>query len=196
MARALTTGEFARLCSVRTETVSRWIHNGSLRAHSTPGGRFRIPSDVAIDFMRQHDIPIPPDLEGERAHRILVVDDEKTIREVVVQALKRIDEDLQIEEAEDGVEGCIKLGSFYPDLLVLDLMMPKADGYAVIEQVRNDANLKGTKILVLTGYPSPENIDRAIEAGADDWLAKPFNIPEFGDKVRQMLGKRIKTFNK
>jgi len=194
VARALTTGEFARLCSVRTETVSRWIHNGSLRAHSTPGGRFRIPSDAAIDFMRQHDIPIPPDLEGERAHSVLVVDDEKTIREVVVQALTRIDEDLQIEEAEDGVEGCIKLGSFFPDLLILDLMLPKADGYAVIEQVRTDSNLKHTKILVLTGYPSPENIERALQAGADDWLAKPFNIPEFGDKVKLLLGKRLRVF--
>jgi CheY-like chemotaxis protein len=124
----------------------------------------------------------------------LVVDDEKTIREVVIQALKRIDEDLQIEEAEDGVEGCIRLGSFFPDLLVLDLMMPKADGYAVIEQVRADPNLKNTKILVLTGYPSPENIDRALQAGADEWLAKPFNIPEFGEKVKQLLGKRLRVF--
>jgi excisionase family DNA binding protein len=194
VARALTTGEFAKLCSVRTETVSRWIHNGSLRAHSTPGGRFRIPSDAAIDFMTQHDIPIPNELEGERAHRVLVVDDEKTIREVVVQALKRIDEDLNVEEAEDGVEGCIKLGSFFPDLLVLDLMMPKADGYAVIERVRSDNNTKNTKILVLTGYPSPENIDRAIQAGADDWLAKPFNIPDFSDKVKKLLTSRLRSY--
>jgi CheY-like chemotaxis protein len=125
---------------------------------------------------------------------VLVVDDEKTIREVVVQALKRIDENLNIEEAEDGVEGCIRLGSFYPDLLVLDLMMPKADGYAVIEQVRSDSNMKNTKILVLTGYPSPENIDRALQAGADDWLAKPFNIPEFADKVKKLLGNRLRVF--
>ncbi|MCG3197881.1 MAG: Chemotaxis response regulator protein-glutamate methylesterase [bacterium] len=194
VARALTTGEFAKLCSVRTETVSRWIHNGSLKAHSTPGGRFRIPSDAAIDFMTEHDIPIPPELEGERAHRVLVVDDEKTIREVVIQALKRLDSELQIEEAEDGVEGCIKLGGFSPDLLVLDLMMPKADGYAVIEQVRSDANLRNTRILVLTGYPSPENIDRAMQAGADDWLAKPFNIPEFGEKVKALLARKVKVY--
>jgi len=192
VARALTTGEFAKLCSVRTETVSRWIHNGSLKAHSTPGGRFRIPSDCAINFMNQHEIPIPDALEGERAHKVLVVDDEKTIREVVIEALHRIDTDLVIEEAEDGVEGCIKLGGFSPDLLVLDLMMPKADGYTVIERVRSDRAMKNTRILVLTGYPSPENIERATEAGADDWLAKPFNMQSFTDKVQGLLGARLR----
>lgn len=193
MARALTTGEFAKLCSVRTETVSRWIHNGALRAHSTPGGRFRIPADAAIEFMTQHEIPIPMDLEGERAHKVLVVDDEQTIRELVIKALEKIDDGLLVEEAVDGVEGCIKLGSFIPDLLVLDLMMPKADGYTVCEKVRADPNMKNTKILVLTGYPSPENIERAMEAGADDWLAKPFEIASFSEKVRDLLHGRLRA---
>lgn len=190
MARALTTGEFAKLCSVRTETVSRWIHNGSLRAHSTPGGRFRIPSDSAIEFMEEHDIPIPHDLEGERARKVLVVDDEKTIRELVIRALEKVDGSLIVEEAEDGVAGCIKLGSFIPDLLVLDLMMPKADGYTVCEKVRADSNMQKTKILVLTGYPSPENVERAMEVGADDWLAKPFEIKSFTEKVKDLLDQR------
>lgn len=193
MARALTTGEFAKLCSVRTETVSRWIHNGSLRAHSTPGGRFRIPSDAAIEFMEEHEIPIPADLASERARKVLVVDDEKTIRELVIRALEKIDGSLIVEEAEDGVAGCIKLGSFVPDLLILDLMMPKADGYTVCEKVRIDPNMKRTKILVLTGYPSPENIDRAMEVGADDWLAKPFEIKSFTEKVKHLLAERLKV---
>ena len=190
VARALTTGEFAKLCSVRTETVSRWIHNGSLTAHSTPGGRFRIPADSAIEFMELHEIPIPIDLDGERARKVLVVDDEATIRELVVRALEKIDDSLVVEEAEDGVAGCIKLGSFVPDLLVLDLMMPKADGYTVCEKVRMDPNMQRTKILVLTGYPSPENIERALEAGADDWLAKPFEIKNFTAKVKDLLEQR------
>jgi len=193
VARALTTGEFAKLCSVRTETVSRWIHNGSLRAHSTPGGRFRIPSDAAIEFMEEHEIPIPADLASERARKVLVVDDEKTIRELVIRALEKIDGSLIVEEAEDGVAGCIKLGSFVPDLLILDLMMPKADGYTVCEKVRIDPNMKRTKILVLTGYPSPENIDRAMEVGADDWLAKPFEIKSFTEKVKHLLAERLKV---
>jgi excisionase family DNA binding protein len=190
--RALTTGEFAKLCSVRTETVSRWIHNGSLKAHSTPGGRFRIPSDAAIEFMEHHDIPIPTELESERARKVLIVDDERTIRELVRRALEKVDPNLIIQEAEDGVEGCIKLGSFTPDLLVLDLMMPKADGYTVCEKVRADATMHRTKILVLTGYPSPENIERAMEAGADDWLAKPFEIKSFTEKVKELLEQRQK----
>ena len=123
---------------------------------------------------------------------LLVVDDEQTIRELVVRALEKIDDSLVIEEATDGVEGCIKLGSFIPDLLVLDLMMPKADGYTVCEKVRSDPTMKNTRILVLTGYPSPENIERATEAGADDWLAKPFEISSFTDKVRELLHGRLR----
>jgi two-component system response regulator RpaA len=143
--------------------------------------------------MEQHEIPIPIDLDGERARKVLVVDDEATIRELVVRALEKIDDALVIEEAEDGVAGCIKLGSFVPDLLVLDLMMPKADGYTVCEKVRKDPTMQRTKILVLTGYPSPENIERALEAGADDWLAKPFEIKSFTTKVKVLLEQRQKV---
>lgn len=193
MARALTTGEFAKLCSVRTETVSRWIHNGQLQAHSTPGGRFRIPADSAISFMEEHSIPIPHELRGELARKILIVDDERTVRQVVVKALRRINENFQIEEAEDGVEGCIKLGSFLPDLLILDLMMPKADGYTVIEKVRNDDKVKNAKILVLTGYPSPENVERALKAGADRWLAKPFDVPQLSEAIEELIALRQKV---
>jgi two-component system response regulator RpaA len=146
--------------------------------------------------MEEHDIPIPHDLEGEKARKVLVVDDEKTIRELVIRALEKIDDSLIVEEAEDGVAGCIKLGSFIPDLLVLDLMMPKADGYTVCEKVRADANMQRTKILVLTGYPSPENVERAMEVGADDWLAKPFEIKSFTEKVKILLEQRSRILHR
>jgi two-component system response regulator RpaA len=72
-------------------------------------------------------------------------------------------------------------------------MMPKADGYTVCEKVRKDPTMQRTKILVLTGYPSPENIERALEAGADDWLAKPFEIKSFTTKVKVLLEQRQKV---
>ncbi|MCA9428243.1 MAG: response regulator [Candidatus Omnitrophica bacterium] len=178
----------AHYCTVRVETVTRWVREESLHAHTTAGGRYRIPIDEAIRFMREHGIPIPDELlEGQESRRVLVVDDEPDILRNVTEMLQHFPHPLDIRTENDGIAACIAMGSFRPHLLILDLKMPKMDGYAVIEKVRSDPNTKDTNILVATGYGSPENVDRAISAGADSYITKPFHMEQLLEKVGELL---------
>lgn len=186
--RALTTSQMAHYCTVRVETVTRWVREESLHAHTTAGGRYRIPIDEAIRFMREHGIPIPDELlEGQESRRVLVVDDEPDILRNVTEMLNHFPHPLDIRTENDGIAACIAMGSFRPHLLILDLKMPKMDGYQVIEKVRSDGSTKDTSILVATGYGSPENVERALSAGADAYITKPFHMDQLLEKVGDLL---------
>ena len=190
--RALTTSRMADYCTVRVETVTRWVREGSLGAHTTAGGRYRIPIDTAIRFMREHNIPIPDELiSGQEAKRVLAVDDESAILENMVAMLEHCSLALDVRTESNGISACIAMGSFKPHLLILDLKMPEMNGYEVCERVRTDPTTQDTRILVVTGYASPENVERARAAGADEILTKPFQMEEFLEKVEDLLENKV-----
>ena len=187
--RALTTSQMAHYCTVRVETVTRWVREKSLEAHTTAGGRYRIPADVAIRFMRSHGIPIPDELyQAQESKRVLVVDDDSEVLESLVLMLKEVGPSLDIRSETDGIAACIALGSFKPDLLILDLKMPGMDGYALCEKVRADPTTRDAKILVVTGYLNETNQERALDSGADACLSKPIGLDLLAERVHELLG--------
>jgi excisionase family DNA binding protein len=182
----------ADYCTVRVETVTRWVREGSLGAHTTAGGRYRIPIDTAIRFMREHNIPIPDELIlGQEAKRVLAVDDEPAILENMVAMLEHCSLAVDVRTESNGIAACIAMGSFKPHLLILDLKMPEMNGYEVCEKVRSDPTTQDIRILVVTGYASQENVERARTAGADDILTKPFQMEDFLNKVEDLLESRV-----
>ncbi len=190
MDRFLTTGEVAQYCQVSPVTIFRWIREGKLPAHSTPGGHYRVRATDLLAFLAKHSIPVDTELRravaGEK--RILVVDDEQAIVETVVRNLQRLGPQFRFATAFNGFEAGRQLALFSPDLIVLDLMMPGVDGLDVCRQVRGDPSTRHIKILVVTGYSSAEYLEAAREAGADDCLPKPFSGEELRDRVRRLLG--------
>jgi CheY-like chemotaxis protein len=84
------------------------------------------------------------------------------------------------------------MARFRPDLVVLDLMMPHVDGFRVCKLIRSNPQMRDTGILVVTGYASDENITKAMDQGADSWLAKPFEPAELARQVEQILTARGK----
>mgnify|MGYP005838347967 CR=1 FL=1 len=190
MDRFLTTGEVAQYCQVSPVTIFRWIKEGKLPAHSTPGGHYRVRATDLLAFLAKHAIPVDTELRravaGEK--RILVVDDEQAIVETVVRNLQRLGPQFRFATAFNGFEAGRQLALFAPDLIVLDLMMPGVDGLDVCRQVRSDPSTRHIKILVVTGYSSAEQLEAARRAGADDCLPKPFSGEELRDRVRRLLG--------
>ena len=179
----------AHYCTVRVETVTRWVREGSLGAHTTAGGRYRIPVDVAIHFMRDHHIPIPDELlESQEAKRVLVVDDDPDLLDNMVAMLQHSSRPMDIRSESNGIAACIAMGSFKPQLLILDLKMPGMDGYEVCKRVRSDPTTQDTLILVVTGFGTPENVQKAMAAGADDYLTKPFRMETLLEKAENLLG--------
>jgi DNA-binding response OmpR family regulator len=111
---------------------------------------------------------------------VLVVDDDPNIHLLVEAALAK---DYDVLTAEDGEEGLEMLQSSRPDMIVLDLNMPHLGGMAVLKTLRADPNLSHLPVLVLTVSGNEASTRAAFEAGATDFLTKPFTIPQLNTRV-------------
>ncbi len=119
---------------------------------------------------------------------ILVVDDEPRGFDVIEAQLYR--EGYNLTYASSGIEALSRLETIEPDVILLDVMMPQMDGIEVCRRLKSDANCKHIPIIMVTALSSKEDLARALDAGADDFLTKPVNGVELRARVRSML--RIK----
>jgi DNA-binding response OmpR family regulator len=126
--------------------------------------------------------------DPDRIPTILVADDEEDLRELVAYRLSR--SGYNVIGAEDGQEALELAAERTPDLMVLDVMMPKLDGYELTRRVRAEAALRSIPVILLTARSQESDIDRGFEVGADDYLKKPFNPDELVARVRAVLGRR------
>ena len=117
--------------------------------------------------------------------RVLIVDDEPNIVISVEFLMKR--EGFEVSVARDGEEGLAAIRQQRPDLVVLDVMMPKLNGFEVCEAVRADPDLSGVRILMLTAKGREAEIKKGIELGANTYMPKPFSTRELVDKVKALL---------
>jgi CheY-like chemotaxis protein len=118
-------------------------------------------------------------------NRILIADDNQPNRELLEAYLSDIDCD--VEHAADGQETLGKVQSFKPDLILLDVMMPKLSGFEVCQKLKADAKLRKIMILMVTALNEAGDIERAVKAGTDDFLSKPVNKTELLKRVENML---------
>ncbi len=126
-------------------------------------------------------------MEPRRA-RILITDDNTQGVELLEAYLTGTDYELAV--AADGEETLAKVAGFQPDLILLDVMMPKISGFEVCKRLRRDAATRSIAILMVTALDQHSDIDRAVEAGADDFLSKPINKTELLLRVRALLKAR------
>lgn len=116
------------------------------------------------------------------AGRILIIDDEPQIRRLMRTTL--IGAGYEIDDARSGEEGVEKMGEFHPDLVLLDINMPGIGGLAACKKIRTDKNVA---IIMLTVRDSEEDKVAALDAGADDFVTKPFSTPELLARIRAVL---------
>jgi CheY-like chemotaxis protein len=124
--------------------------------------------------------------EGQ-GRRILVVDDDADVRDVIVDALRLAPGQYEIETACDGLDAGMKLERFGPEVVILDVNMPGMDGLEMCELIRRRAELDGTKILVLTAYPEEGRAEKSLFYGADLFLTKPQPIDTLLAHIEDLL---------
>ena len=105
-------------------------------------------------------------------HRILIVEDSPTMRQLLVFALKRL-QGVELVEARDGMDGLRKVTSDHFDLALVDINMPVMDGLKLIHLIRDEESLKAMPIVVITTEGAEEDRARALALGADEYLTKP-----------------------
>jgi len=117
----------------------------------------------------------------------LLVDDEIILHHLIKRILKSANWDVELKSAFDGNEALALIDSFSPDLIILDVDLPKKTGIEVCRKVRDKQPGSGVKILMISGDSTPVQLEGAIEAGADDFLAKPFTSKELLQKINKVL---------
>lgn len=122
---------------------------------------------------------------AEIKSKILIVDDAVDTVELLEKRFRS--EGYDTEKAFNGEEGLQKVKEYNPDLIVLDVMMPKLDGYQVCHRLKTDEKTKYIPVLMLTAKGEVENKVKGLEIGADDYLAKPFDYKELSARIKSLL---------
>jgi DNA-binding response OmpR family regulator len=121
--------------------------------------------------------------------RVLIADDNPQGVELLEAYLSS--SNYEIERASDGEETLRKVNQWHPDLILLDIMMPKISGFEVCKRLRSDSATRDIAVLMITALDQPSDIERAVEAGTDDFLTKPINKTELLLRVRSLLRSRM-----
>ena len=166
-----TVPQAAKHCAIGRVTLWKYVKSGELKASLTPGGHYRILKKDLEAFARQKGMYPLANYEPP-GKKILIVDDDPAIREIIERTLSACQ--YQTETAAEGFEAGVKVPTFQPGLIILDLHMPGKDGFEVCRQIKQNPATSHIKILIITGYDSEENQDRIVAEGADGYLAKPF----------------------
>ena len=118
--------------------------------------------------------------------RILIADDEPNIVVALVFLMKQMGHEVRV--AATGEEAANAVAEFNPDLILLDIMMPRMSGYDLCQSVRDDPDRQGIKIIMLSAKGRDVDVTKGIAIGADAYFTKPFSTKELTAKVRQLLG--------
>lgn len=220
--RVLTTGEVAAYCGVNFRTVIRWIKREQLNAYQLPGrGDNRIEIDDFIAFLNKHNMPVPDDLQAQlqenvkvlekndlqtnklprkkkrpakakpqENRRVLIVDDDHPSARAIERTLRRAG--FETEIAMDGFSAGALMQVFSPTVMTLDLMMPGLGGFEVLKFMRERST--DIRILVISGMPS-QQLAKALEEGADDTMAKPYDNEMLVEKVKHLADRQISEPN-
>ena len=119
-------------------------------------------------------------------HRVLIVEDSPTMRQLLVFALRRL-KDVEISEAQDGMDGLRRVTNDHFDIALIDINMPVMDGLKLISLIRGEESLKDIPIVVITTEGASEDRERAIALGANEYLTKPIQANKVLSVVKALL---------
>jgi excisionase family DNA binding protein len=181
-----TTYDIARMIGVAPSTVIHWIKQGNLKAFTTPGGHYRITRQTLLPVLLANKVPLPSELLGRNL--VYIVDDEPEICSVLSRAFAGYGELFETAVFSDPLEALVRIGVQSPALVVLDIVMPRMDGYHVCDILRSTEKTSGVKIIAVSGkkpLPSPEKLR---EHRIDAFFPKPLELDALTAKAASLLG--------
>ncbi len=119
--------------------------------------------------------------------KVLVVDDQLTMRSLVRNGLQQLGV-VEVAEAADGEEALRSMVAKPPNLVITDFNMPKLDGLGLLRAIRGHPPIKATAVIMLTGRADRDLVQRAVQFGVNNYLAKPFTVATLREKIEQVFG--------
>ena len=190
MKSLFTTGEAAQICNISQQTIIRCFDSGRLDGFRIPGSRFRrIPRENLIKFMKDNGIPLDNlNTEKNGKIKVLIVDDDAEIVELMVDVLSR-DGRFDLQTAGSGYEAGLKTEQFRPDVIILDYMLPDVNGNIVCATIKSNPDFETIRIIIVSGVANPEEVEDLLNAGATEFIKKPFNIADLVGRILQVVDK-------
>jgi len=180
----LTLGQAAKYLGVAQSTIRKWSDGGRLLAFYTPGGHRRYRrSDLDAFLAQSGGGGAPRAREGRRL--ILIVDDDDRLREFVRVNLEM--EGYSVREAADAEQGLAALEEEPPDLILLDVMMPKVDGWEMLRRVQERHGVGSIPVIMFSGKVDEEAMRDAASRGAQGFIGKPFNPQQLIESTKQLV---------
>src|SRR5215211_2051499 len=178
----LTLGQAAKYLGVAQSTIRKWSDLGRVPAFYTPGGhrRFRRRD---LDAFLDRSGPAPREPEGPT---VLIVDDDQRLREYVRANLEL--EGYVVREAGSAEEGLAALEDEPPDLVLLDVMMPRVDGWEMLQRVQERHGVDSIQVIMFSGQVDANATDQAEAGGAQAFVGKPFNPQDLVTRAKDLLG--------
>src|SRR3989339_1533353 len=184
------TGEIAKLIGISERTVKNYCTSGRIQSIKTPITNYRkISYDNLARFLEENNLSLDL-LHKDEIMKILICDDEPSIVDLLVITVQNISTEFIIETANDGYDACVKAGTLLPDVIFLDLKMPKTDGFDVCRSIRNNEKTKHAEIIIITGEATEENIQRLNEFKPRHVLGKPLNFNEITNMVNNIISSK------
>lgn len=170
----------AEICSVSRWTLWSYVKSGNLKALRTPGGHYRISETDLEEFLSK----VNPAVDNESAPvKVLVVDDDPAVRKLLSRMLNS--EGLEVKTAGDGFEAGQLSVKFNPQIMILDIIMPRMDGFEVCRRLKKNPETKDIKIIAISGFDTADNRKKIFDCGADLFFGKPLDI----EKLRKEIGR-------
>lgn len=186
MAKNLSTFAIAEMLHVDPGSVANWIDQKLLKAYRTPGGHRRVLSEDLVRFLREHNMPIPPELNFRPVH-VLIVDDEPAITKLIARAVKTALPEVEVVEANDGFRAGALVSTLRPEVVILDLRMPGMDGFDVCKLIKGQEETRHAHVLAITAYPSQDSEKNILACGARICLTKPLDMEALISEVKGLL---------
>lgn len=174
--KPLSVGQVAEICRVSKKTVLNWIYDGALKAFTTYGGHYRVWPVNVKKFLDSSGMDIPFDFVDDRNTHLLIIDDDKDYAQMLKSAIGAELPGVEITTTDDGYEGLMLIGEIKPQLVILDIKMPKLDGFQVLEMLKNKKPDHEMKILVVSGYLDKDTREQLKKTVADYALDKLSDI--------------------
>jgi len=186
----LGTMRIARLCQVTPATVAHWIDQGYLKGHRTPTGHRRVEIDDLVTFLREHGMPVPPELETETPEprdAIVLVEDDKSYGKLLLRAIEMADFKADVTLAPTGMDGLIEIGRVNPSVIVLDYSLPDLNADEVVERLLAPGRQLDAEVLIVTGGVEESAVARLHRLGVKEIVEKRAGI----DAVVAAIGKAL-----
>lgn len=186
--KSLSTGDIARYCQVTPATVVNWIKAGKLEVYTTPGGQYRMDVGNFVDFLRKHKLPIPEELEPSNERRLLIIDNDPEVLENATQTIAQELPTIILEESDNGYDGLIKLGSFKPHAVVLDMALPAVDIGEAVRRLRSNNETRNMFVITVGGDEIDPDVMRKVRrVGVDAMLNRPLRYDELTRTLARLL---------